>query len=154
MSKYGDGGAGHLAPGIREHLQLGDDARIAIMQRDRWIDYVRADAVLDRLERLLATPERDRMPCPLLHGESNIRKTQIVRKFVRKFVRDHPSSFDEQRGVEKCQIISMQTPSVPDQKRFYGALLFQIGAPHNPKSGVSVLEGLARALLHAMKPRI
>jgi hypothetical protein len=76
------------------------------MQRDRWIDYARAGAVLDRLERLLATPERDRMPCLLLHGESNIGKTQIVRKFVR----DHPSSFDEQRGVEKRQIISMQMP--------------------------------------------
>jgi type II secretory pathway predicted ATPase ExeA len=150
MSKSGDGAAGHLAPAIREHLQLGDDARIATMQRDRWIDYSRAGAVLDRLERLLATPERDRMPCLLLHGESNIGKTQIVRKFVR----DHPSNFDEQRGVEKRQIISMQMPSVPDQKRFYGALLFQIGAPHNPKSGVSVLEGLARALLHAIKPRM
>lgn len=69
MSKSGDGVAGHLAPGVREHLQLGDDARIAMMQRDRWIDYSRAGEVLDRLERLLATPERDRMPCLLLHGE-------------------------------------------------------------------------------------
>ena len=103
MSKSGDG---HLAPGIREHLQLGDDARIASTQRERWIDYARAGAVLDRLGRLLATPERDRMPCLVLHGDSNIGKTQIVRKFVR----DHPPVFDEGRGVEHRQIISMQMP--------------------------------------------
>ena len=131
-------------------LLLSDEARIRSMQRDRWIDYARASAVLDRLTRLLSTPERDRMPCLLLHGESNIGKTQIVRKFVR----DHPATFDEQRGVEKRQIISMQMPPLPDQQRFYSALLFEIGAPHNPKAGVSVLEGLTRTLLHAMKPRM
>jgi hypothetical protein len=89
------------------------------------------------------------MPCLLLHGESNIGKTQIVRKFIR----DHPPSFDERRGVEKRQVISMQMPPLPDQQRFYSALLFEIGAPHNPKAGVSVLEGLTRTLLRAMKPR-
>ncbi len=84
------------------------------MQRDRWIDYARASAVLERLSRMLATPARDRMPCLLLHGESNIGKTQIIRKFVR----DHPPTFDEERGVERRQIISMQMPALPDQRRF------------------------------------
>lgn len=149
MSKSGEG-VSHLAPAVREVLLLSDEARIKSMQRDRWIDYARGSAVLERLTRLLATPERDRMPCLLLHGESNIGKTQIVRKFVR----DHPSTFDEQRGVEKRQIISMQMPPLPDQQRFYSALLFELGAPHNPKAGVSVLEGLTRTLLHAMKPRM
>lgn len=142
MARSGEG-ASHLGPAVREMLLLSDEARISSIQRDRWIDYARASAVLERLARLLATPERDRMPCLLLHGESNIGKTQIVRKFVR----DHPSTFDEQRGVEKRQIISMQMPPLPDQQRFYSALLFEIGAPHNPKAGVSVLEGLTRTLL-------
>lgn len=140
----------HLGPAVRQMLLLSDEARITSMRRDRWIDYARASAVLERLARLLATPERDRMPCLLLHGESNIGKTQIVRKFVR----DHPATFDEQRGVEKRLIISMQMPPLPDQQRFYSALLFEIGAPHNPKAGVSALEGLTRTLLHAMKPRM
>ena len=48
----------------------------------------------------------------------------------------------------------MQMPPLPDQQRVYSALLFEIGAPHNPKAGVSVLEGLTRTLLHAMKPRM
>lgn len=149
MARSGEG-VSHLGPAVREMLLLSDEARISSMQRDRWIDYARASAVLERLTRLLATPERDRMPCLLLHGESNIGKTRIVRKFVR----DHPATFDEQRGVEKRQIINMQMPPLPDQQRFYSALLFEIGAPHNPKAGVSVLEGLTRTLLHAMKPRM
>ena len=48
---------------------------------------------------MLGTPARDRMPCLLLHGESNIGKTQIIRKFVR----NHPSTFDEERGVERLR---------------------------------------------------
>lgn len=145
MSNSGDSTASHLAPGIRQLLSLDDAARIRAMQRDRWIDYARASAVLERLTRLLGTPERDRMPCLLLHGESNIGKTQIIRKFAR----DHPPTFDEERGVERRQIISMQMPALPDHRRFYSALLFEIGAPHSPKAGVSVLEGLTKTLLHA-----
>ncbi len=89
MARSGEG-ASHLGPAVREMLLLSDEARISSIQRDRWIDYARASAVLERLARLLATPERDRMPCLLLHGESNIGKTQIVRELVR----DHPSTSD------------------------------------------------------------
>ena len=131
MSKSGDNSAAHLSPPVRELLRLNDETRIQALQRNRWIDYARGASVLDRLGRLLATPERDRMPCLLLHGESNIGKTQVVRKFMR----DHPPSFDEQRGVERRQVISMQMPPLPDQQRFYSALLFEIGAPHNREGG-------------------
>lgn len=49
MSKSGESASFHLAPGVREMLVLGDEARTKSMQRDRWIDYARASAVLDRL---------------------------------------------------------------------------------------------------------
>lgn len=150
MPKSGDTATSHLASDVRELLVLDDEARVQSMQRDRWIDYGRASAVLDRLDHLLTTPQRDRMPCLLLHGDSNIGKTQIVRKFIR----DHPSTFDEERGVELRQVICMQMPPLPDQKRFYSALLFEIGAPHSPKASVTDLEGIARTLLRRMKPRL
>ena len=150
MPKSGDTATAHLAPDVRELLVLDDEARVQSMQRDRWIDYGRASAVLDRLDHLLTIPQRDRMPCLLLHGDSNIGKTQIVRKFIR----DHPSTFDEERGVELRQVICMQMPPLPDQKRFYSALLFEIGAPHSPKASVTDLEGIARTLLRGMKPRL
>ena len=151
MSKSGESPTlTHLAPGIREYVLLGDEARIRAMQRDRWIDYARAGAVLERMDRLLTTPERDRMPCLLLHGESNIGKTQIVRKFQR----EHPNYFDTAKGIERRQIVSLQMPATPEQHRFYSALLFELGAPHNPKAGLIALERLARDLLRRIAPRM
>jgi hypothetical protein len=106
MSRSGEG-VFHLAPALREVLLLSDEARIKSMQRDRWIDYARAGTVLERLTRLLATPERDRMPCLLLHGESNIGKTQIVRKFVRELL----GILDRANGaLRSCQRSSDVSP--------------------------------------------
>jgi hypothetical protein len=34
----------------------------------------------------------------------------------------------------------MQMPALRDLRRFYSALLFEIGAPHSPNAGVAVLE--------------
>jgi len=65
----------------------------------------------------------------------------------RRFVRDHPPSFDEEQGFERHQIIGMQLPALSNQRRFYNALLFEIGAPHSPKAGVAVLKGLTKTLL-------
>jgi hypothetical protein len=116
--------------------------------RDRWIDYPRATQALEQLERLFGTPRRERMPCLLLHGDSNIGKTQITAKFQRR----HPDEFDERRGVEMRPIIAMQMPPTPDQHRFYSSLLFELGAPHNAAASLAVLERLARDLLRRMAP--
>lgn len=139
---------GHLLPAIRPQAQLDDAMRIQSLLRDRWIDYPRATQALDQLERLLATPRRERMPCRLVYGDSNIGKTQIIAKFQR----EHPDEFDERRGIEMRPIISMQMPPTPDQHRFYSALLFEIGAPHNAAASLAVLERLARDLLRRMAP--
>jgi hypothetical protein len=45
----------------------------------------------------------------VIHGESNIGKTLIVRKFQR----DHPMTFDDARGVERRKIVAMQMPATP-----------------------------------------
>ena len=139
---------GHLLPAIRPQAQFDSATRIQSLMRDRWIDYPRATQALDSLERLLATPRRERMPCLVLHGDSNIGKTQIIAKFRRQ----HPDEFDERLGVEMRPIISMQMPPTPDQHRFYSALLFELGAPHNPAASLAVLERLARDLLRRMSP--
>ena len=45
-------------------------------------------------------------------------------------------------------------PATPEQHRFYSALLFELGAPHNTSAGVSTLERLARDLLRRIAPRM
>lgn len=144
------GALAHLSAAARTHLGLPDDERIMAMQRDRWVDHPYAGHALQRMARLLGTPERERMPCMVMHGRSNIGKTLIVRKFQR----EHPNRFDDERGVERRQVVAMQMPATPDQIRFYSALLFELGAPHNPKGGLAGLERLARDLLRRIAPRM
>lgn len=140
----------HLLPAARDQVLLGKEDRIKGLLRDRWIDYPRATEALQLLQRLYDTPRRERMPCLLLHGDSNIGKTKITAKFRRA----HPSEFDERTGVERCPVVSVQMPPTPDQHRFYAALLFELGAPHNPAAGLATLERLARDILRRMSPQM
>ncbi|KVS67640.1 TniB family NTP-binding protein [Burkholderia cepacia] len=144
------GALAHLLPAARQQAELGNDERILGLLRDRWIDYPRATQALQQLERLFETPRRERMPCLLLHGDSNIGKTKITAKFRRA----HPSEFDEKSGVECCPVVAMQMPPTPDQHRFYSGLLVELGAPHNAASGLAALERLAREILRRMSPRM
>ena len=140
----------HLAPSTRRQAALDDAERIRITQGDRWIDYPRALRAREHLDRLLTTPKRERMPCMVVHGDSNIGKTLILHKFQR----EHPPAFDYEVGVERRPVISMQMPATPDQHRFYSALLFELGAPHSANARLSVLERLARELLRRMAPKM
>ncbi len=140
----------HLCTATRTEAMLDHRTRMRSLQRDRWIDYPRATEALQRLERLLNAPERERMPCMALHGDSNIGKTLIVSKLRR----EHPSTFDEIKGVERRQIVAMQMPATPDQHRFYAALLFELGAPHSATASLTTLERLARDLLRRIAPRM
>lgn len=94
----------HLIPEARKIADLDDAQRIDAIQRDRWVNYPRATEALERLERLLQTPKRERMPCMVMHGDSNIGKTLIIAKFMR----GHPPSFDASRCAEQRDIIAMQ----------------------------------------------
>ena len=140
----------HLHPTVRELALLGNEQRLRLLQRDRWIDYPRAAEALRRLERLLQTPQRERMPCLVIHGRSNIGKTLVITKFLR----DHPPQFDGDRGLEQRQIIAMQMPATPDQRRFYSALLFELGAPQSASATLAQLERVARDLLRRIAPRM
>src|ERR1700675_2599153 len=140
----------HLLPATRSQAQLEDKARIQFLLRDRWIDYPRATQALEQLERLFGTPRRERMPCLLLHGDSNIGKTKITAKFRRT----HPNEFDDRTGVEQCPVVAMQMPPTPDQHRFYSGIMFELGAPHNASAGLASLERLARDILRRVAPRM
>jgi len=140
----------HLVPAARDLLELDDQQRIRALRADRWIDYPRAVEALGRMQRLLDTPRRERMPCMLLHGPSNIGKTQIIAKFLRQ----NPARYDTQRGVECRPVISLQMPPAPDQGRFYRALLDVLGVPQAPQATLSTLEYVARDILKRLAPQI
>ncbi|CAG9165820.1 hypothetical protein LMG23994_00827 [Cupriavidus pinatubonensis] len=140
----------HLLPEVRSLAKSDDNVRILALARDRWIDYPRATQAFELFDRLVKIPPRQRMPCVLLYGESNIGKTQVIAKFERR----HPPEYDEVAGVERRKVVSMQMPPTPDQIRFYTSLLFELGAPFNASARLNVLEHLSRELLRKVSARM
>ncbi|MFM0109400.1 TniB family NTP-binding protein, partial [Paraburkholderia rhynchosiae] len=67
-----------FAAGSQKAGRVGERRTQFGLLRDRWIDYPRATQALQQLERLYETPRRDRTPCLLLHGDSNIGQTKIT----------------------------------------------------------------------------
>jgi hypothetical protein len=130
----------HLAPEMRALAEHDDDKRIAYLAEDRWIDYPRAKEILQELERLLRCPERTRMPGLLIHGESNIGKSMIIEKFLRA----HPAQeFNAETGLLQVDILAVEMPSSPQERRFYGQLLMALNAPYRPGDRLSSANFLA-----------
>ena len=141
----------HLAAEALAALDLSDALRIAFMAEDRWIDYARARMALQELERLLASPKRTRMPCMLIHGESNIGKSMIIQKFLR----DHPHrEFNHESGMLQVDVLAVEMPAAPTERRFYGQILLALNAPYRPGDRLAAVEFTALTLLRQVAPKM
>jgi len=80
--------------------------------------------------------------------------TNTPRSAITVFCGGDAVHFDEARGVERRQVVATQMPVTPDPIRFYSALLFELGATHNPKLGLAGMERLTRDLLRRIAPRM
>ena len=105
----GDGLA-HLLPAHRPYALLTAAERVDWIRQERWIQYTRAEEALTRLGELLAYPPRHRMPALLLFGATGMGKTRIVHRFVR----EHGSRFDPQRGTTHVPVASGLARSPPE----------------------------------------
>src|SRR5277367_2612799 len=119
LSEYG-----HLLPAYRRQAGLPDEERIAWIRADRWLDFEQARGALARLDDLLSYPPRDRMPCLLLYGDTGMGKTKIIRKFLR----DHPPTFDKATGVTTMPVVAMQMPAEPAWRRASGPVHRLLGS--------------------------
>jgi Cdc6-like AAA superfamily ATPase len=141
----------HLAPEAQAALDLPEDQRISFLTEDRWIDYPRAREALQELERLLAGPKRTRMPSLLIHGESDIGKSMIIQKFLR----DHPQrEFNYDTGMLQLEVLAVEMPSAPTERRLYGQLLLAMNAPYRPGDRLAAVEFTALTLLRQVGPKI
>src|SRR5882757_5144548 len=66
MTPIGD--TGHLDEAVRPSLRLPDERRIAMIDRDRWIGYGRAQDAISELERILRSERRQRPDNLLIVG--------------------------------------------------------------------------------------
>ncbi|HXA47580.1 MAG TPA: TniB family NTP-binding protein [Burkholderiaceae bacterium] len=119
----------HLLDKVATYLACPDAERIDYIRSPRWIGYPLAQTVLDRLESLLTHPKSHRMPNLLLIGDTNNGKTMLVRRFCNRHKpQDNPAG-----EAAVVPVLYVQAPPVPDESRFYNAILELLFAPH--KSG-------------------
>jgi hypothetical protein len=132
-----------MAEHARRALDLSDDERSRYTFHERFVRYPAADLIIDDLTVLMNHPRVHRMPNRLLVGETNNGKTALIRHFMSL----HPSSNDPGLEAAIVPIVYIQAPPVPEEHRFYGALLDAIGATHRHWFRTSELFYQARNLL-------
>jgi len=135
----------------RTVAELDDDRRLAHLAEDHWIDYSQARDALQVLERLLRCPERTRMPGLLLHGESSIGKSMINQKFLRA----HSARvFNAETGLRQVDVLAVEMPPAPQERRLYGQMLMALNAPYRPSDQIVAVEHTALLLLRKIAPRM
>ena len=115
----------HLSPEHQAVADLPDDERIQWIRAERWISHPNAELALATMNDLLTYPQRNRMPCLLIHGRTGMGKTMILRKFYR----DHPKVVDRRVGLTQTPVVLMQLPPEPVEVPFYEELLGAMGLP-------------------------
>jgi replication-associated recombination protein RarA len=93
----------HLQPPCRDAALLNNDERIHWLRQERWIQYPRAERILERLLDLVDYPPRDRMPCLVIYGATGMGKTRIIQKFLR----ENRSHFDRKLGRTRVPVVSI-----------------------------------------------
>lgn len=124
--------ASHLTPSTREALNLTDAERIFRIKSDRWIGYPHAKVVLKQLDDLLQHPRVNRMPNIILIGDSNNGKSTLAKRFCRL----NPAVDNPEGESVTAPVMYVQAPPVPDEGRFYNAILDQLFAPYKPSERV------------------
>lgn len=118
----------HLLQKAAAYLGRSDQERIAYIRSPRWIGYPRAQEILTQLENLLTHPKAHRMPNLLIVGDTNNGKTMLVRRFCNQ----HKPDDNPQGEAAKVPVLFVQAPPVPDEGRFYNAILELLFAPYKP----------------------
>lgn len=109
----------HLHTGVWSFLDCSVDERISRLYAPKWVGHARGNEALACMEHLITHPPSGRMPCMLLHGDSNIGKTMIVEKFIR----DHPNICNEFNEVDVRKTVRLQMPANPSDNKLYAQII-------------------------------
>jgi Cdc6-like AAA superfamily ATPase len=118
------------------------------LARDRWVRYPIGDAGIRRLQELLATPPRVRMPCMLIYGVSGAGKSMLLEKFQR----DHAQICERRSG--RRMIVATQLPPVPLLRSLYAEIVRSMNADVSPSMRLHQLECTAIDMLAHASPRM
>jgi hypothetical protein len=112
------------------------EERIAKIRGGCWIRYSRAEEITARLDHLLQLPTTHRMPNLLIVGETNNGKTALVNHFLAQ----HRAQLGASGAPSCIPIVAIQAPPLPDERRFYQAILAQVFAPFRPSKTAGNLQ--------------
>ncbi len=140
----------HLSPSVRPLVEQAENERIESLREDRWIDYPRAQQAIGRLQWMLTSPNTTRMPGLLIYGDSSIGKSMVIQKFLRSNTDDSKTA----RASATSDIISIQMPAAPQEKRLYTQLLMAMHYPCRSTETLSAIEGRALLALDEAKPKM
>lgn len=122
----------HLNELVVEQLALSQEERIEKIRSDRWIGYPKAKSILTKLDDLLSYPRTERMPNMLIVGDTNNGKTMLTKRFLKQ----HPAIDNPDGDGIIAPVLLVQAPPVPDEGRFYNAILEMLFAPYRPSERV------------------
>lgn len=122
----------HLNDSAVESLTLSDAERIHKIRSERWIGYPKAKQILAKLEDLLIYPRTHRMPNLLVVGDTNNGKTMLAQRFMNL----HPADDNPDGEGIIAPVLLVQAPPVPDEGRFYNAILEMLFAPYRPSERI------------------
>jgi type II secretory pathway predicted ATPase ExeA len=118
----------HLLQKAAAYLERPDAERITYIRSPRWFGYPVAQQVLEQLENLLTHPKSHRMPNLLIIGDTNNGKTMLVKRFCNR----HKPDDNPEGEAAVVPVLFVQAPPMPDESRFYNAILELLFAPYKP----------------------
>lgn len=137
----------HLHSSVVSYVDLSKEERIEKVKSPRWIGYPQAKIILDKLEALLTYPKTHRMPNYLLVGDTNNGKTMLVNYFRKK----HPAQDNPLGEHAIVPVLMVQAPPVPDENRFYNAILESVFAVYKPHERVDKKQFQAVEILRRLE---
>lgn len=140
----------HLQPPCRDAALLANEERIHWLRQERWIQYPRAERILERLLDLVDYPPRDRMPCLVVYGATGMGKTRVIQKFLR----DNRSHFDKKLGKTRVPVVSIQMPPAPSERDLYEEILGGMSGIFAQSTSVTTLRQRIRALARQLEVRM
>lgn len=111
----------------RDEAELSIPHRRAIIQKERWFSYPRAEEILKKMEWLYEHTRVGRMPNLLIVGESMAGKSSLVKRFSDHL---HPTIRDSQAQADSVPVLYLQMASIcPTPVEFLQSLLLRINLP-------------------------
>lgn len=141
---------GHLLQKAAAYLERPDAERITYIRSPRWFGYPLAQQILEQLENLLTHPKSHRMPNLLIIGDTNNGKTMLVKRFCNR----HKPDDNPEGEAAVVPVLFVQAPPMPDESRFYNAILELLFAPYKPGDRADRKQFQAIKLLKAVGLKI